>query len=236
MSNILVLTRRELKSYFSSPVAYIILTLFLLLAGWFFAAPLFRQNIADLRGLFSVVRVILLFFVPAISMRLLAEEKRSGMIEVLSTMPIKDWQLVLGKFIPSFILITLTVLLTLIHYFTLVSLGEPDFGASFGAYAGTLLIAGVYLSIGLFTSSLTKNQVVAFIIAFVIIFALYLVDKMVTFLPSFMATFVEFLSTDYHYENMARGVIDSRDVIYYLSMIFFFLYLTVKSLETRKWK
>ncbi len=236
MSNILVLTRRELKSYFSSPVAYIVITLFLLLSGWFFSAALFLANTADLRGLFSGIRLILLFFVPAISMRLLAEEKRSGTIEILSTMPLKNWQLVLGKFLPSFVLIAVTILLTLVHYFTLLLIGGPDFGASFGGYLGTLFMAGVYLSIGLFTSSMTKNQIVAFITAFVIIFVLFLLDKVVIFVPSFMATFLEFLSTDYHYENIARGVIDSRDVIYFLSLTFFFLFLTVKSLETRKWK
>lgn len=236
MSNILVLTRRELKSYFSSPVAYIVITLFLLLSGWFFSAALFLANTADLRGLFSGIRLILLFFVPAISMRLVAEEKRSGTIEILSTMPLKDWQLVLGKFLPSFILIAVTILLTLVHYFTLLLIGGPDFGASFGGYLGTLFMAGAYLSIGLFTSSMTKNQIVAFITSFVIIFVLFLLDKVVIFVPSFMATFLEFLSTDYHYENIARGVIDSRDVIYFLSLTFFFLFLTVKSLEMRKWK
>lgn len=206
------------------------------MSGWFFATGLFLANIADLRGLFSGLRMILLFFVPAISMRLLAEEKRSGTIEVLSTMPLKDWHLVLGKFIPSYILVIVTVLLTLVHYITLLSLGEPDFGASFGGYLGTMLMAGAYLSIGLFTSSLTKNQIVAFITAFVIIFGLFLMDKVVMFLPGFLATIFEFLSTDYHYENIARGVVDSRDIIYFLSLMFFFLYMTVKSLETRKSK
>lgn len=236
MSNIWVLTRRELRSYFNSPIAYIIITLFLLFAGWFFAAGLFLSNTADLRSLFSGARMLVLFFVPAISMRMLAEEKRSGTIEILSTMPLKDWHLVLGKFLPSYILIAVTLVLTLIHYITLSLLGDPDFGASFGGYVGLFLMAGVYLSIGLFTSSLTKNQIVAFITAFVIIFVLFLMDKVVFFLPGSLATIFEFISTDYHYENIARGVIDSRDVIYYFSLMFFFLFLTVKSLETRKWK
>jgi len=236
VSNIWVLTRRELRSYFNSPIAYIIITLFLLFAGWFFAAGLFLSNTADLRSLFSGARMLVLFFVPAISMRMLAEEKRSGTIEILSTMPLKDWHLVLGKFLPSYILIAVTLVLTLIHYITLSLLGDPDFGASFGGYVGLFLMAGVYLSIGLFTSSLTKNQIVAFITAFVIIFVLFLMDKVVFFLPGSLATIFEFISTDYHYENIARGVIDSRDVIYYFSLMFFFLFLTVKSLETRKWK
>jgi ABC-2 type transport system permease protein len=212
------------------------MTLFLLFAGWFFASPLFLANTADLRGLFSGARMLLLFFVPALSMRLLAEEKRSGTIEILSTMPLKEWQLVLGKFIPSFVLIALTLILTLVHYITLSMLGNPDFGAAFGGYLGMFFMSAVYLSIGLFTSSLTRNQIVAFIAAFVIIFVLFLLDKIVMFMPSFVATIFEYLSTDYHYENIARGVIDSRDVIYYFSLIFMFLFLTVKSLETRKWK
>jgi ABC-2 type transport system permease protein len=236
MSNVLVLTRRELRSYFSSPIAYIVITLFLIFAGWFFASTLFLANVSDLRGLFSGARLMLLFFVPAISMRQFAEEKRSGTLEILSTMPLRDWHLVLGKFLPSYILIVITLAFTLLHYFTLLVIGGPDFGAAFGGYFGMFLMAGVYLSIGLFTSSLTKNQIVAFITAFVIIFALFLMDKVTVFVPNFFATLFEYVSTDYHYENIARGVIDSRDVIYYLSLIFLFLFLTVKSLETRKWK
>ncbi len=234
MSQILVLTKRELQAYFSSPVAYIIMTLFLILAGWFFSSGLFLANSADLRPLFSGIRMILLFFVPAISMRLLAEEKRSGTIELLSTMPLKDWQLVIGKFLPSFLLIAVTIILTLVHYFTLTSLGDPDTGVSFGGYVAVLLMASSYLAIGLFTSSLTHNQIVAFISAFVIVFVLFLLDKITIFMPSFMATFLEYLSTDYHFNNIQRGVIDSRDIIYFVTLTFFFLYLTVKSLETRK--
>jgi ABC-2 type transport system permease protein len=236
MTQVMVLTRRELRAYFSSPVAYIIITLFLLFVGWFFASSLFLANSADLRGLFNGARMMVLFFIPAISMRLLAEEKRLGTIEILSTMPLKDWHLVLGKFLPSYILIGITLLLTLVHYITLLFIGEPDFGAAFGGYVGMFLMSGAYLSIGLFTSSLTRNQIVAFIGGFVIILALFLMDKVVIFFPPVLATFFEFLSTDYHYDNIARGVIDTRDLIYYFSLMFFFLYLTVVSLQTRKWR
>jgi len=236
MSQVVVLAKRELKSYFGSPVAYIIMTLFLILSAWFFSSALFLANSADLRGLFSGMRLILLFFVPAISMRLLAEEKRSGTIELLGTMPLREWQLVIGKFVPSFLLITISILLTSIHYFTLTAIGDPDFGVSFGGYLGMLLISGAYLSIGLFTSSLTKNQIIAFIVSFVIIFVLFLFDKIILFLPGFLATPLEFISTDYHFNSIARGVIDTRNVIYYLSLTFFFLFLTVKSLETRKYR
>jgi ABC-2 type transport system permease protein len=236
MHQVLVLAKKEFRSYFDSPVAYVVITLFLLIAGWQFSTSLFLSNTADLRTLFSIIRFILLFFIPALSMRLISEEKRLGTIELLMTLPIKNWQLVLGKFLAAYLLVIITILLTLIHYITISSLGDPDFGASAGGYVGLILVVGVYLAIGTFTSSLTQNQIVAFIIAFVIIFALFIMDKIIMFFPGFIANIIEFISIDYHFNSIARGVIDSRNVIYYLSLIFLFLYLTVQTLESRKWK
>ncbi len=236
MSQILILARKELKSYFDSPVAYVVITLFLLIAGWQFTTSLFLANTADLRQLFGIIRFILLFFIPAVSMRLLSEEKRVGTIELLLTMPLKEWQLVMGKFLAAYALIAITLILTGIHYITIASVGNPDFGATMGGYLGLILMVGVYLAIGIFTSSLTQNQIIAFILAFVIIFVFYILDKVVFFMPHFIANLLELLSTDYHFGNLARGVIDSRDIIYYLSMMFFFLFLTSQVLESRKWK
>jgi len=236
MHQILVLAKKEFRSYFDSPVAYVVITLFLLIAGWQFSTSLFLNNTADLRSTFSIIKFILLFFIPALSMRLISEEKRLGTIELLMTLPIKDWQLVLGKFLSAYLLIIITLLLTLIHYFTIASLGSPDFGATMGGYIGLIMVVGVYLAIGTFTSSLTQNQIVAFIVSFVIIFFFYILDKIIFFFPGFVANLLEFLSIDYHFNNMARGVIDSRNVIYMLSLIFLFLFLTVQSLESRKWK
>lgn len=236
MSQIFVLARKELKSYFDSPVAYVVITLFLLIAGWQFTSTLFLANQADLRQFFQIVRFILLFFIPAVSMRLLSEEKRGGTIELLLTMPLKDWQLVLGKFLSAYTLIIITLLLSLIHYVTIASIGDPDLGATFGGYLGLVLIVGVYLAIGIFTSSLTQNQIIAFILAFVIIFVFFIIDKIIFFMPGFIASILEYLSIDYHFNNLARGVIDSRDIIYYLSVIFFFLFLTTQTIESRKWK
>jgi ABC-2 type transport system permease protein len=233
---ILVLAKKEFKSYFDSPVAYVVIALFLLIAGWQFSTSLFLSNTADLRTLFSMQRFILLFFVPALSMRLISEEKRLGTIELLMTLPIKDWQLVLGKFLAAYLLVVITILLTLIHYITISILGQPDLGAAVGGYLGIILIVGVYLSIGIFTSSLTQNQIVAFIVSFVIIFTLFILRSVIMFFPGFIASILEYLSIDYHFNNIARGVIDSRDIIYYLSMMFLFLFLTVQSLESRKWK
>jgi ABC-2 type transport system permease protein len=230
------LAKKEFRSYFDSPIAYVVITLFLLIAGWQFSTTLFLSNTPDLRTLFGIIRFILLFFVPALSMRLISEERRLGTIELLMTLPIKDWQLVLGKFISAYLLIIITLFLTLIHYVTISALGEPDFGATVAGYLGLILIVGVYLSIGIFTSSLSQNQIVAFILAFVIVFALFLLDKIVFFFPGFLATLLEYLSIDYHFNNIARGVIDSRDLIYYFSLMFLFLFLTVQTLESRKWK
>lgn len=236
MSQIFVLAKKELRSYFDSPVAYVVITLFLLIAGWQFASTMFIANQADLRQLFGIIRFILLFFIPAVSMRLLSEERRVGTIELLLTMPLKDWQLVLGKFLSAYILIGITLLLTLIHYITIASIGDPDVGAIFGGYLGLILIVGVYLSIGIFTSSLTQNQIIAFILAFVIIFFFYIIDKVIFFMPGFVADILQYLSIDFHFNNLARGVIDSRDIIYFLSIMFFFIFLTTQTLESRKWK
>lgn len=236
MKQLLVLTAREFRSYFDSAVAYVVITLFLLIAGWQFSTALFLNNTPDLRSLFGIMRFILLFFIPAISMRLFSEEKRIGTIELLMTLPIKDWQLVLGKFLAAYLLIIITILLTFVHYITISLLGNPDFGASMSGYLGLIFLVGAYLSIGIFTSSLTQNQIVAFILGFVIIFGFFILDKVVFLFPGFIANIIEFMSIDYHLNNISRGVVDSRDVLYFLSMMFFFLFLTVQSLESRKWK
>ena len=236
MNQVLVLAKKELRSYFDSPVAYVVITLFLLIAGWQFSSSLFLSNSPDLRTLFNIIRFILLFFIPALSMRLISEEKRLGTIELLMTLPVKDWQLVLGKFISAYLLIIITLILTFIHYITISLLGSPDFGATMAGYFGLILIVGVYLAIGIFTSSLSQNQIVSFILSFVIIFAFFMLDKIVFFFPGFIANILEFLSIDYHFEGIARGVIDTRDQIYFLSMIFLFLFLTTQTLESRKWK
>ncbi|MCC6963647.1 MAG: ABC transporter permease [candidate division Zixibacteria bacterium] len=236
MNNVLTIFRREMRSYFNSPVAYIVITLFLLISGYFFSSTLFLINSADLRSLFNISSFVLMFFIPAVTMRLLAEERRSGTIEILVTMPVKDSEIVLGKFLAAFALTALSILLTFVAYLTVASLGNADFGASFGGYLGLLLMSAVYISIGVFTSSLTQNQIVAFIVGFVIIFALFMLDKVLPFLPAALASAFEFLSIDYHFRNISRGVIDTRDLIYYGSMIFLFIYLAVKTTESRKWR
>jgi len=236
MHQVYVLAKKEFRSYFDSPVAYIVITLFLLISGWQFSTTLFLSNTADLRTLFSIIKFIFLFFIPALAMRLVSEEKRLGTIELLMTLPLKNWQLVLGKFLAAYLFVIITICLTLIHYFTISSLGNPDFGAVMGGYLALILLVGVYLAIGIFTSSLTHNQIIAFITAFVIIFMLFILDKVIIFFPAYIANILEFISIDYHFNNISRGVVDSRNIFYYASLIFLFLFLTVQTLESRKWK
>jgi len=237
MSNhIAVFCKKELRSFFDSPIAYIVITIFLLISGWFFFSDLFLVNQASLRNLFNIVPFIFMFFVPAVTMRLISEEKRSGTIEVLLTLPVKDYEIILGKFLAGFILIVVAVILTLVYTLTLSGLGNLDFGSVVAGYVGLIFLGATYLSIGVFTSSLTQNQIVAFITSFVIIFTLYMLDKVLIFMPNFLVSFFEYLSVDYHFSNISRGVIDSRDVIYYLSLVFFFLFLAIRALESRKWR
>lgn len=237
MSNhVAVFCKKELRSFFDSPIAYIVITIFLLISGWFFFNDLFLVNQASMRNLFGIVPFIFMFFVPAITMRQISEEKKSGTIELLVTLPVKDYQIILGKFLAGLILICVALILTWVYVLVLSGLGNLDTGAVVAGYIGLVFLGAAYLSIGMFTSSLTQNQIVAFITSFVIIFALYMADKVLMFVPGFLASFLEYLSVGYHFSNIARGVIDSRDVIYYLSLIFFFLFLAVRALESRKWR
>jgi len=237
LANTWTFTIKELKSFFNSPVAYVILTLFLLIAGWFFASGLFLLNQADLRDLFStIIPLAFLFFIPAITMRLIAEEKKSGTLELLVTLPVRDVEIVLGKFFSALLLLTCGLVLSFAYPLTLAMLGDPDGGAIVGGYLGLLLMGGSYLAIGVFTSGLTQNQIVAFITGFVIMFLFFMLDKVVIFFPGAVASVLEYLSMTYHLDNVARGIIDTRDLVYFVSVITVFLFLAVRTLESRRWR
>lgn len=235
MRNILSIYKKELKSYFNSPIAYIVITVFLLISGWFFATNFFLMGQATVRTALSVIPLIFIFFIPAISMRTIAEEKKAGTIELLVTMPTKDEEIVLGKFFAALTLIGIALLFTLIYAFTASLLGNLDEGPTFAGYLGLLLLGGVYLSIGIFASSLSENQIIAFIIGIAIIFVFFMLDKVLIFMPGPVVSILEYLSVDYHFNSIARGVIDTRDLIYYASLIMLALALAVRSLESRKW-
>ncbi|MCX6161375.1 MAG: ABC transporter permease [Ignavibacteriae bacterium] len=235
MNNILTIFKREVRSYFTSPVAYIIIVVFLIITGWFFTSSLFLAGVVSMRGVFEIVPFIFLFYIPAISMRTFSEEKKSGTIELLLTKPISDSDIVLGKFFSTLTLAALTLAPTLIYVISLKLLGSLDIGSIISAYIGIILMSGIYISIGLFASSLTENQVVAFIVSFLIIFALFMLNKILIFIPAPLITTVEYISTDYHFSSIARGVIDTKDLVYYVSSISIMLLLTRTSLESRKW-
>jgi ABC-2 type transport system permease protein len=229
--------RKEIKSYFSTPAAYIVLVIFLLISGWFFTSPLFINNVAELSALFGIIPIIFIFFIPAITMGLLSKEKNSGTIELLTTFPIKEKDIVLGKFWASLLLIAIGLVFTLVHFITITILGKNvDFGAIFCGYIGMLLLGAVYSSIGLFSSSLTDNQIVAFIISFFIILFLFLIKYSLIFIPDWSVGIFQFISVGYHLDNLSRGVLDTRNIIYFLSLIFLFLRLSIVILEARKWK
>ena len=236
MNNIYTIFKRELKGYFNSAIAYICITVFLVLVNWLFFRVFFIEGQANLRNFFGLIPWIFLFFVPAITMRLWAEEKKLGTFEILMTLPVKDYEVVLGKFLASYLFLLLALALTIGIPITAAYLGNPDWGPIIGGYLGLLLMGGVYLAIGLFCSSLTLNQIVAFIISIAVCFALFIMgENIVLFsLPDFLVPSFEYLGLANHFTSISRGVIDSRDIIYYLSVIYFFLYLNVRALESRK--
>lgn len=235
MKNILTIFRKELRSYFNSPVAYIVLFVFLIITGWFFTSSLFLGQVVTMRNVFDIIPFIFLFFIPAISMRTFSEEKKSGTIELLLTKPISDNDIVVGKFLAALALTGIALAFTFIYVISLTFIGKIDLGSIIGTYIGLILMSGIYIGIGIFASSLTENQVVAFIISFLMVFALFLLNKVLIFLPVSLASILEYISIDYHFGNIARGVIDTRNIIYYLSGITIFILLTRASLERRKW-
>jgi len=232
-----LIAKKEFKGYFNSPSAYIILIVFLLISAWFFTSPLFLNNQAELRSLFGIIPIVYIFFIPAITMGLIAKEKNNGTIELLTTLPIKESQIVMGKFWASLGLVSTGLLFTLIHLATIMILGSNiDYGSILCGYLGLILLGAVYSSIGIFASSLTDNQIVGFIISFFIIFVLYVLQFTLFLLPSSIVGLFQYISIGYHFTNITRGVIDTRNIVYFAGLIALFLNLSVISLQARKWK
>ncbi len=236
MNAALVISKREIRTYFNSPVAYIVVTVFTIITGYLFFTQLFIEKQAEMRGLFNVMPLLFMFLIPAITMRLLAEEKGSGTLELLITMPVRDWEVVLGKFLAALALLCTSLALTLVFAITVKGLGPMDTGPALGGYLGLVLMGGAYAAIGVMASAFTRNQIVAFIVSFAISFSLFLLGRISQFVPESLQPILSFLSIDGHFENITRGVIDSRDVIYYLSVIGVCLLLATTALESRKWK
>jgi gliding motility-associated transport system permease protein len=235
VANIKTITKRELSAYFSSPVAYVFIVIFLLLAGFFtfMAGGFFERNQANLTAFFLWHPWLYLFLVPSVGMRLWSEERRMGTMELLLTMPITAWQAIVGKFLASWAFLALALFCTFPIILTVNYLGHPDNGVIFGAYVGTLLMAGAYLSISCMTSALTRNQVISFILSVVICLFLILagwppVTRLLdqfTDKPWLTETVASF-SVMTHFESFQRGIIDIRDVVFYLAVMAFCLFTT----------
>jgi gliding motility-associated transport system permease protein len=227
---------RELRSYFLSPLAYVVIALFLVLAGYLFALILANGREASLRGLVSNVSVLYLFIVPAVSMRLLAEEQRTGTIELMLTNPVQEWEIVVGKFLASVMLILVMLALTLLYPAFLFVFGNPDKGPIITGYVGIVLQAAAFLAVGLWASSLTQNQIVAALVSFALLLVLWLSDNLGQFLGGTVGSIISYTSVVNHFSQFPQGVIQSNDVIYYLTVIGAGLVLSTLSLQSRRFR
>lgn len=238
MSPVSVIAKRELASYFDSLIAYIIIIAFLGFTGfftWLYGSDIFMRKQADLAAFFGVARWTLFFFIPAITMRQLAEEKKTGTIELLLTKAVSERQIVLGKFVSCLMMVGIALLFTLPYYITLTQLGNVDHGAIIAGYFGLLLMSAAYISIGLFASSLTNNQIVAFLLAlFISIFFQLLFDVMTSGSSGFLAELFSTFSLSRHYDSIVRGVLDSKDIIYFVTLTAFWLLMAELNIQKRK--
>ncbi len=234
LGNILTIAKRELAGYFASPVAYVFIVIFLLLAGFFtfMVGGFFERGEASLVSFFVWHPWLYLFLVPAVGMRLWSEERRAGTIELLLTMPVTAWQAIVGKFLASWLFLALALALTFPLVFTVLYLGHPDLGVIFCGYVGSLLMAGAYLAVSCMTSALSRSQVVSFIVSVVVCLFLILAgwppvtNMLVQWAPPWLVDGVAGFSVMPHFEGFQRGVLDSRDALFFLSVMVFSLFTT----------
>jgi ABC-2 type transport system permease protein len=256
MRNILAIAQKELRSYFASPIAYIVLGFWALLYGWFFVTILayfIRQSMQMnqfgmqgpqamnvnqqlIRPLVQNVTILVLFLLPMVTMRTYSEEKRSGTIELLLTSPITDWHIILGKFIGAMALYGAMLAVTLIHLAVLFAFGNPEWKPIVTAYLGLLLLGGCFVSVGLFISSLTKNQIVAGMVTFAVFLLLWVITWIGSFSGPLVDQLTQYLSIIDHLDDFGKGVLDTTHIIYYCSFITFGLFLTSKSVESERWR
>ena len=242
MRNVGIIMRRELASYFATPLAYVFIVIFLLLANWFafYLGAFYERGQADLDSLFGFLPWLFLFLIPALSMKLWAEERKSGSIELLMTQPVTIWEAVLGKFFAAWIFTALALVLTFPLWITVNYLGRPDNGAILAAYLGSLLLGGGFLAVGSCMSALTRSQVIAFILAVVACFMLVvigfpgLIDLFRGWAPQSVVNAIASLSFLTHFDSIRKGVIDVRDLLYFAMLIGLFLLATAIALELRK--
>jgi ABC-2 type transport system permease protein len=237
MNEIMAIFRKEIKTTFNSPIAFIVIVSFLVISNWLFFDygdyPFFAINLADIRGLFNFASIVLLFFAPALSMRLIAEEKHHETLELLVTLPLTDVQIIMGKFLSIVALFAIILCGMLVAPITIANIGDLDMGIVFTSFVGFFLLGVSYLSLGLAASSFTKNQIVAYLMGLILIAVFFLINGIST-TSGMMSTIIENLSIRFHYQNFFRGVIDSRDVLYFLSLSAISLLISIAALTNRK--
>ena len=229
-----VIVKRELGAYFTGAVGYIVIGLFLLISGFLFFNVFFLENRAELRRFFSTLPVLLAFFIPAVTMRLFAEERKSGSLETLMTLPVSSVDVVMGKFWASLAFTSVMIAPTLVYALTASLFGSLDAAPVVCGYLGAVFLAAAFCSVGLFASASTKNQIVAFFIGWALCILLALIDQFLLFLLARLANFLGYLSAGSHFTSVSRGIVDSRDLVYFVSLTAVFLTLTVKTIDSRR--
>ena len=235
MRSTITIALKEFKSYLSSPMAYVVTGIFLVLTGFFFAISSPTYSETSINGFLQTGSLLLLLLAAVLTMRLLAEEKKLGTIELLLTAPVRDSEVILGKFLGSLSILTVMLALTFYYPFLLWLFGDPDIGPIATGYLGLLLLGYTALAVGLFASSLTSNQIVAAVVAIGILFALWFVGMDANFLPEALGEVIGYFSLSYFYPDFMRGVIDTRGIVYYVSITVLFLFLAIRSLENSRW-
>lgn len=218
--------KKEFKSYFISPIAYIVMSIFLLIVGWLFFSTFFLSKEASLTRFFMVLPIAFAFIIPAVTMRLFSEELNVGTYELLMTLPVKFTDIIMGKFLAGVSFICVMLAPTLLYAICTSFLGTLDWGPVIGGYIGSILLAASFCAIGILASTCTRNQVIAFIIGMTICVSLtiFISERMIYLIPNSMVGFFQYLSADYHFQNIAKGLVDSRDVLYFVTICFLALY------------
>jgi len=237
-NNIKPICKREFVSFFNSPIAYIFVAVFLIVINWLFFQRFFLNGQAAMRDWFGLLPWLFLLLAPAMTMRSWAEEKKIGTMEFLLTLPVRDWEVVVAKFLSSLSFLLLVLLFSVTVPITISWLGDLDIGVVIAGYVGAVLLGSMYLSLGLLISSFTRNQIVAFLLSLSILFVIFFIgsNNVLSFIAGPLADLIQFLSSATHFNSIVRGMFDTRDLIYYLSLTVLFLYLNVKSIGSRNWR
>ncbi|HNY65040.1 MAG TPA: ABC transporter permease subunit [Deltaproteobacteria bacterium] len=234
MTSAMNIFKKEIQDYFITPIGYIVIGIFLLVTGWFFFTTFFIYSEANLRNFFNLLPMTFSLVIPAITMRLFAEELHSGSYEMLLTLPVRLRDVVIGKFLACTVFVAIMLSPTLIYAISIAFIGHLDPGPVIGGYLGAILLGAAYSAVGVFASSITRNQIVACIVGMVICFGLTLFDKMVFFFPGQIVEVFTYLAAAAHFENISKGIIDTRDLLYFCSVTFVFLYTSNLVMQSRR--